>query len=69
MQRLDKIKNLASEEMKTKKDPRSEIITNQDAPENKIGVGEEVQVRGTKRICSCNYFGAHNCVDVGGDVG
>ena len=50
MQRLDKIKNLASQEMKTKKDPRSEIITNQDAPENKIGVCEEVQVRGTKRM-------------------
>ena len=50
MQRLDKIKTLGEEKVKTKKDPRSEIITNQDAPENKIGVGEEVQVRGTKRM-------------------
>jgi len=50
MQRLDKIKTLGEEKVKTKKDPRSEIITNQDAPINKIGVGEEVQVRGTKRM-------------------
>ena len=31
-------------------DPRSEILTNQDRVYNKIGVGEEVEVRGTRRM-------------------
>ena len=31
-------------------DARSKILTNQDAPFNKIAVGEEVEVRGTRRM-------------------
>ena len=37
-------------EVKTMKDPRSEILTNQDSVYNKIAVGEEVEVRGTRRM-------------------
>ena len=37
-------------EVKTMTDPRSEILTNQDRVYNKIGVGEEVEVRGTRRM-------------------
>jgi hypothetical protein len=37
-------------EVKTTTDPRSQILTNQEAPFNKIGVGEEVEVRGTRRM-------------------
>jgi len=37
-------------EVKTMTDPRSEILTNQDRVYNKIGVGDEVEVRGTKRM-------------------
>ena len=37
-------------EVKTMTDPRSEILTNQDRVYNKIAVGEEVEVRGTKRM-------------------
>jgi hypothetical protein len=37
-------------EVKTTIDPRSTILTNQDAPHNKIAVGEVVEVRGTKRM-------------------
>jgi hypothetical protein len=32
------------------RDPRSEILTNQDSVYNKIAVGEEVEVRGTRRM-------------------
>jgi len=41
---------IATPEIKTKIDPRSTILTNQDAPHNKIAIGEEVEVRGTKRM-------------------
>ena len=37
-------------DVKTMKDHRSEILTNQDAVYNKIAVGEEVEVRGTRRM-------------------
>jgi len=37
-------------EVNTTTDPRSKILTNQDAPFNKIAVGEEVEVRGTRRM-------------------
>jgi hypothetical protein len=37
-------------EVNTTTDPRSEILTNQDAVYNKIAVGEEVEVRGTRRM-------------------
>ena len=37
-------------EVKTAIDPRSEILTNQDRVYNKIGVGEEVEVRGNRRM-------------------
>ena len=37
-------------EIKTTIDPRSQILTNQESPLNKIGVGDEVEVRGTRRM-------------------
>ena len=37
-------------EVNTTTDPRSKILTNQEAPFNKIGVGEQVEVRGTRRM-------------------
>jgi|TARA_R110000824_G_scaffold122958_1_gene280499 hypothetical protein len=41
---------ISTPEIKVATDPRSEILTNQDRVYNKIGVGEEVEVRGTRRM-------------------
>jgi hypothetical protein len=41
---------IATPEVRTETDPRSTILTNQDSPTNKIGIGDEVEVRGTKRM-------------------
>ena len=41
---------IATPEVKTATDPRSTILTNQDSPTNKIGIGDQVEVRGTKRM-------------------
>ena len=41
---------IATPEIRTETDPRSIILTNQDRVFNKIGVGDPVEVRGTKRM-------------------
>ena len=41
---------IATPEVKTATDPRSTILTNQDSPTNKIGIGDQVEVRGTRRM-------------------
>jgi hypothetical protein len=41
---------ITTPEVRTETDPRSTILTNQDRVFNKIGVGDEVEVRGTKRM-------------------
>ena len=41
---------IATPEVRTETDPRSTILTNQDSPTNKIGIGDQVEVRGTKRM-------------------
>ena len=41
---------IATPEVRTEIDPRSKILTNQESPYNRIAVGDEVDVRGTKRM-------------------
>ena len=41
---------ITTPEVRTETDPRSTILTNQDRVFNKIGVGDQVEVRGTKRM-------------------
>ena len=41
---------IATPEVRTETDHRSTILTNQDRVFNKIGVGDAVEVRGTKRM-------------------
>jgi hypothetical protein len=48
MEKLDKIVEIKSEEMKIEVDPRSKTSANQAF--NAIAVPEEVEVRGTKRM-------------------
>jgi hypothetical protein len=43
-------KEIATPEVRTEIDPRSKILTNQESPYNRIAVGDEVDVRGTKRM-------------------
>jgi hypothetical protein len=43
-------KEIATPEVRTEIDPRSKILTNQENPYNRIAVGDEVDVRGTKRM-------------------
>ena len=41
---------ITTPEIRTETDPRSTILTNQDSPTNKIGIGDQVEVRGTRRM-------------------
>ena len=41
---------ITTPEVRTEIDPRSTILTNQDRVFNKIGVGDSVDVRGTRRM-------------------
>ena len=41
---------ITTPEIRTETDPRSTILTNQDSPTKKIGIGDEVEVRGTRRM-------------------
>ena len=41
---------ITTPEIKTETDPRSTLLTNQDRVFNKIGVGDSVDVRGTRRM-------------------
>ena len=41
---------IATPEVRTETDARSTILTNQDRVFNKIGVGDSVDVRGTRRM-------------------
>ena len=49
MKKLDNIVEIKTPEMKLEIDPRSMTTANK-AARNKIAVGEEVEVRGTKRM-------------------
>ena len=47
---LDGSKEIETPYCNVEIDPRSQILTNQERPFNRIAVGDEVEVRGTKRM-------------------